>query len=147
MPRDITAEYLEARLAELLQIGVENDAIGEKIHRLCLALLAAQDLQSLLAALYLHLHDDFAVPHAALRIWRAGGSAPEFGPVSAMLGGTRSVVGRTTTEAWAVLTPPRPSLTFNVAVNVPSTLYAWIGDTPLPVVASPKSQSYVRRSF
>lgn len=73
---------LEARLAELLQIGQENDAIGEKLHRLCLALLAAQDFQSLLAGFYLHLHEDFAVPHSALRIWRAGGNAPEFSPVS-----------------------------------------------------------------
>lgn len=73
---------LEARLAELLQIGEENDAIGEKLHRLCLALFAAQDFQSALAALYLHLHDDFAVPHSALRVWRGQGSAPEFGPVS-----------------------------------------------------------------
>jgi hypothetical protein len=73
---------LEARLAELLQIGQENDAIGEKLHRLCLALLAAQDFQSLLAGFYLHLHEDFAVPHSALRIWRASGNAPEFGPVS-----------------------------------------------------------------
>ena len=40
---------LESRLTELLQIGEENDAIGEKMHRLSLALLAAPDLQSLLA--------------------------------------------------------------------------------------------------
>ena len=73
---------LEARLAELLQIGEENDAIGEKLHRLCLALLAARDLQSVLAALYLHLHDDFAVPHSALRVWRGHGTAPEFAPAS-----------------------------------------------------------------
>jgi hypothetical protein len=73
---------LEARLAELLQIGEENDAIGEKLHRLCLALLAAQDLQSVLATLYLHLHDDFAVPHSAVRVWRGHGAAPEFAPVS-----------------------------------------------------------------
>jgi len=67
---------LESRLAELLQIGEENDAIGEKMHRLSLALLAAPDWQSLLSVLYLHLREDFAVPHAALRIWRAGRGAP-----------------------------------------------------------------------
>jgi len=68
---------LESRLAELLQIGEENDAIGEKMHRLSLALLAAPDWRSLLNALYLHLREDFAVPHAALRIWGAERRAPE----------------------------------------------------------------------
>jgi len=82
---------LESRLTELLQIGEENDAIGEKMHRLSLALLSAPDLQSLLTVLYLHLREDFAVPHSALRIWgaeRAPGGAdesPEFRPVGERL--------------------------------------------------------------
>ncbi|HUL92932.1 MAG TPA: DUF484 family protein [Burkholderiales bacterium] len=67
---------LESRLAELLQIGEENDAIGEKMHRLSLAFLAAPDWHSLLTALYLHLREDFAVPHAAVRIWAGGRGAP-----------------------------------------------------------------------
>lgn len=60
---------LESRLADLLQVGEENDAIGDKMHRLCLGLLSAPDFQSLLGVLYLHLREDFAVPHCALRIW------------------------------------------------------------------------------
>lgn len=82
---------LESRLAELLQIGEENDAIGEKMHRLSTALLTAPDLQSLLTVLYLHLREDFAVPHAALRIWAAERAAqgasvfPEFRPVGEQL--------------------------------------------------------------
>ncbi len=60
---------LEAKLAELIQFGEENDAISEKMHRLVLALLAAASLDTLLAALYLHLREDFEVPHAALRLW------------------------------------------------------------------------------
>lgn len=68
---------LESRLAELLQIGEENDAIGEKIQRLCLALLSAPDRRSLLSALYLHLREDFAVPHSALRVWGARRDAPQ----------------------------------------------------------------------
>jgi len=80
---------LESRLTELLQIGEENDAIGEKIHRLSLALLGAPDLQSLLAVLYLHLREDFSVPHAALRVWRANPddpeALPEFGAVGEQL--------------------------------------------------------------
>ena len=77
---------LESRLAELLQIGEENDAIGERMHRLCLALLSALDEQSLFAVLYLHLREDFGVPHSAIRIWCAAPEAyaqrAEFGPVS-----------------------------------------------------------------
>jgi uncharacterized protein YigA (DUF484 family) len=68
---------LESRLTELLQIGEENDAIGEKMHRLSLALLAAPDWQSLVNVLYLHLREDFAVPHAAFRVWGAERGAPE----------------------------------------------------------------------
>ncbi|HYT16452.1 MAG TPA: DUF484 family protein [Burkholderiales bacterium] len=73
---------LESRLAELLQIGEENDAIGEKMHRLCLALLPAPDLPGLLSALYYNLREDFAVPHAALRVWRGSGNEAEFHAVS-----------------------------------------------------------------
>ena len=82
---------LESRLTELLQIGEENDAIGEKMHRLSVALLSALDLQSLLSVLYLHLREDFAVPHCALRIWGAeggalrGGESAEFSPVGEQL--------------------------------------------------------------
>src|SRR2546423_12096669 len=64
---------LESRLTELLQIGEENDAIGEKMHRLSLALLSAPYLQSLLTVLYLHLREVFAVPQSALRILGAVG--------------------------------------------------------------------------
>ncbi len=69
---------LESRLGELLQIGEENDAIGEKMHRLCLAMLSATDPNGLLTVLYLHLREDFAVPHSALRIWGGAGEGTEF---------------------------------------------------------------------
>jgi uncharacterized protein len=68
------ARALETRLAELLEVGEENDAIGEKMHRLCLALLPVTGLDGLLAALYYNLREDFAVPHVALRVWREGAS-------------------------------------------------------------------------
>ena len=61
---------LEAKLSELIQFGEENDAIGEKMHRLALALLASRELPALLSALYYNLREDFAVPHVALRVWR-----------------------------------------------------------------------------
>jgi uncharacterized protein len=86
------SKALESRLTELLQIGEENDAIGEKMHRLSLALLSAPDLHSLFTILYLHLREDFAVPHCALRIWIAedeapsgAGDAAEFRPVGEQL--------------------------------------------------------------
>jgi uncharacterized protein YigA (DUF484 family) len=81
------SKMLEGKLAELIQFGEENDAIGEKMHRLCLALFRAGDLQAMLQALYYNLSEDFAVPHAALRVWGSDPSAPtadgpEFAPVS-----------------------------------------------------------------
>jgi uncharacterized protein YigA (DUF484 family) len=63
------AKQLEGKLAELIQFGEENDAIGEKVHRLALALLGAKDFAATVHALYFHLREDFAVPHVALRVW------------------------------------------------------------------------------
>jgi uncharacterized protein len=62
-------KLLEARLAELIRYGEENDAISEKVHRLAVALVGARDFPALAHALYFHLREDFAVPHVALRIW------------------------------------------------------------------------------
>jgi len=79
------SKMLEGKLAELIQFGEENDAIGEKMHRLCLALISAGDLQGLLQALYYNLREDFAVPHQVVRVWHSGSGAlagSEFGPVS-----------------------------------------------------------------
>jgi len=72
------SRMLEGKLSELIQFGEENDAIGEKMHRLCLALFPAVDLQAMLQALYYNLREDFAVPHAALRFWRGTGEGTEF---------------------------------------------------------------------
>ena len=60
---------LEARLGEFVRFGEDNDAIGEKVHRLSLALLGARDFAAATHALYFHLREDFAVPHVALRVW------------------------------------------------------------------------------
>ena len=79
------SRMLEGKLAELIEFGEENDAIGEKMHRLCLALISARDMQGMLQALYYNLREDFAVPHAVVRIWGASPGAPEcpeFTPVS-----------------------------------------------------------------
>ena len=66
---------LEAKLGEFLRFGEDNDAIGEKVHRLTLALLGAADFAATAQALYFHLREDLAVPHVALRAW--GKALPE----------------------------------------------------------------------
>jgi uncharacterized protein YigA (DUF484 family) len=73
---------LEGKLSELIQFGEENDVISERVHRLGVAMLAARTLPTLLHELYFNLREDFAVPHAALRVWRGEGVGPEFQPVS-----------------------------------------------------------------
>ena len=77
---------LEGKLGEFMRFGEDYDAIGEKVHRLSLALMGAKDFAATAHALYFHLREDFAVPHVALRVWggAAGGSsdgAPEAAPV------------------------------------------------------------------
>jgi len=81
------SKQLESKLREIIEFGEENDAIGEKIHRLTLSLLAARDIAGTVSAVYLSLREDFAVPHVALRTWRAAqnGELPEFAPVSSTI--------------------------------------------------------------
>jgi uncharacterized protein YigA (DUF484 family) len=79
------SRLLEDKLRELLVFGEQNDAIGDKLHRLTLALVAARDIEAVVAALYFNLREDFAVPHTVLRLWPEGAhhELPEFGAVSA----------------------------------------------------------------
>ena len=73
---------LEAKLSELIRFGEENDAVSEKVHRLCISMLSTAALPTLLSAIYFNLREDFAVPHAALRVWLGAADQPEFSPVS-----------------------------------------------------------------
>ena len=77
-------KQLEGKLRELIEFGEENDAIGEKLHRLTLALIGARDAETVISALYFHLREDFAVPHTMLRLWteRAHPQLPEFAEVN-----------------------------------------------------------------
>lgn len=78
-------KQLEGKLRELIEFGEENDAIGEKLHRLTLALVAARDVEGVIEALYFNLREDFAVPHTVMRLWPQGAHPPlpEFDAVSA----------------------------------------------------------------
>ena len=62
-------KLIEAKLAELIRYGEENDAISEKVHHLAVALIAAEDFSAVTRVLYSHLGGAFAVPHVALRLW------------------------------------------------------------------------------
>lgn len=75
---------LEGKLAELIRFGEENDEIGEKVHRLTLALLEAEDYETLRHALFENLRDDFSVPSIALRVWNSvlTREGEDFAPVS-----------------------------------------------------------------
>lgn len=70
---------LEAKLAELITFGNENDAILSKAHALALTLIAAQDEASLMYMIDAHLRGAFSVPHVALRVWNLPGSSLEAG--------------------------------------------------------------------
>lgn len=77
-------KLIEAKLAELIRYGEENDAISEKVHHLAVALIAAGDFAAVTRILYSHLGGAFAVPHVALRLWGIAAAADadqgEFSP-------------------------------------------------------------------
>lgn len=74
---------LENKFAELLEFGEENDAISEKIHRLTLSLLEANQFEAVRNAVFTHLQEDFKVPHVAFRVWNSvlSRNGAEFLPV------------------------------------------------------------------
>jgi uncharacterized protein YigA (DUF484 family) len=87
-------KQLEAKLAELIAFGEENDSISAKVHRLGVALQGATDLTAVMRVLYSHLGGDFAVPHVAVRLWGVGaGTAVEFSPVDDAVKGWVGALG------------------------------------------------------
>ncbi|MDR3409787.1 MAG: DUF484 family protein [Formivibrio sp.] len=79
---------LELRLSELLQFGEENDVTSDKLHRLTVDLLRAEDLAGVIGTLEYHLRERFGVPHVALRLWMPNvvGVLREFEPVGEEVG-------------------------------------------------------------
>lgn len=74
---------LEIKLREFIQFAEENDAIGDKLHKLSLALMRAKTLEAVLQSFYLDLSESFAVPHTVMRIWADNApEMPEFAKVS-----------------------------------------------------------------
>lgn len=69
------SKLLEGKLREVIQFGEENDAIGEKVHRLAIALLTAGDYTTLASVIGFNLREDFAIPHVALRVWPGAGAS------------------------------------------------------------------------
>lgn len=112
---------LESKMSELLQFGEENDAISERVHRLCLGLLAARNFDALVATVSHNLSEDFQVPHVAVRLWakpleESASDAQEFSEVD------------TEFRAWVdgLLTPycgHRPGLDTS----------SWFGETNAPL--------------
>jgi uncharacterized protein len=68
---------IEAKLREVIRFGEENDEISEKVHRLALALLRAENRTALLDIVHCSLREDFAVPRVVLRTWTAGSHGAE----------------------------------------------------------------------
>ena len=68
-------KQLETKLREVIQFGEENDAIGDKVHRLAVALVGARDVAAVVTAVTYNLREDFAVPHIAIRAWTAAGES------------------------------------------------------------------------
>ena len=84
---------LEAKLAELIGFGEENDSISNKVHTLTVALVAAGDHAAVARTLYAHLGGAFGVPHVGLRLWGVdadGATGVEFDPVDDVFKATAS---------------------------------------------------------
>jgi len=63
---------LELRLADLLRHGEENDAITSRLHQWTRPLLLVRDPAELPDRITQGLHERFAVPQVALRLWGVG---------------------------------------------------------------------------
>lgn len=82
---------LEMRLAELVRIGQENDAIVDRLQRLTRELLRTRDLRTLPDVLVAGMTDGFAVPQAALRLWNLDAAYHDLPQASAVEAGVHTL--------------------------------------------------------
>lgn len=61
---------LEKKLHELLEFARENDALQLKLHQFNCALFGPHDRTTLQRLIVSNLRDIFAIPHAALHLWK-----------------------------------------------------------------------------
>ena len=69
---------IERKYTELLEIGIENDAIINKMHQLALSLLKAATLDETIEALISTLQNEFNVPMVSLKLWASTNESDEF---------------------------------------------------------------------
>ena len=163
------SKLLEDKLHELIQFGEENDAVGEKVHRLACRLIEAPSLDAALDTLYLDLLDHFAVPHVAVRLWRVAEENPETKEFAPVAGEMREFVEKMTTpycgnhavyesQAWfgeaaahlksfALVALARDTLTFGVvalASEDPKRFYPEMGTLHLGRIGELMSHSLWR---
>jgi hypothetical protein len=75
---------LELKLREFIQFAEENDAIGDKLHKVALNLMQARSLDAVFQSLNMNLSESFAIPHSTIRVWADNApDMPEFARVSA----------------------------------------------------------------
>ncbi len=70
---------LEARLAELIRIGQDNDAIVNRLQQLTGTLLRVTDPATLPGMVTAGLRERFAVPQVAVRLWGVTAANPPYG--------------------------------------------------------------------
>jgi hypothetical protein len=75
---------LELKLREFIQFAEENDAIGDKLHKVALDLMQARSLAAVFQSLSMNLSESFSIPHSTIRVWADNApEMPEFAKVSA----------------------------------------------------------------
>ncbi len=69
---------LEKRLDEIIGYGQHNDTLADKLHRLTIALIRADDPTTTAAVVSESLQSDYRIPHVSIKQW----TAPVFDEVS-----------------------------------------------------------------
>lgn len=117
---------LRARLIQLMDIARDNDRLFERTRRLIVALLDAESLEELVAAVEDSLRHDFQVPYVGLLLFadnppavgRWVGEREARQRIGALLGGNKTVCGVLRAEELAFLFPEADCQIGSAAVAV-----------------------------